>query len=180
MRGARCFPPHTLCTALPGPPGPTRDALSAAWGFYGVSPMEAWLSHRRGGWGSTLASLPSPGGGGWAENSQLLIKAWSLWWPAPILKVSRDLIEIEDAAVVLIHQEIPRVLRGSGPGTRDKNQISFCDGTASVPYWELKMLVGLELLLSSIAGTWGAVRPACRAQWKRVGFGVGLGFDSEV
>ena len=38
----------------------------------------------------TSALLPSLGAGGWAESSRLLVKAWSFWKPASIVKLSRD------------------------------------------------------------------------------------------
>ena len=75
--------------------------------------------------GLTLASLPYPQAEEGAESSKLLIKAWSLWRPAPILKLSQGLIKTEYAPVILITQEIPRVLRSSGPGTGDKDHISL-------------------------------------------------------
>ena len=92
----------------------------------------------------------------------------------------QGLFKTEDAPIIVITQEIPKVLKSSVPGTGNRGQVSFCDTTASVTCWELKMLTWLKTPLSSIAGAGGAMREASRAQWKRVGLGVGPGLDSEV
>ena len=65
--------------------------------------------------------------GGGAENSKLLIMAWSFWWPAPIQEpIQSQLLSIEDT---LITEEIPKDLgawyqnQGQRPNIETKDDL---------------------------------------------------------
>ena len=64
----------------------------------------------------------------WAENSKLLIVAWSFWWPTPIQEPSRShLIRTKDT---LVTQEILRVSGDLCQVLRSKAKISTKDASS--------------------------------------------------
>ena len=108
-------------TNFPGPPlvhQPESSPNPILWDSYGD--FIPWTC-------SIINSISSPSSfpGEWerAENSKLLLRAWSFWWSTPIQVLFRSPPKLpRGTKMTAINQEVPRNL-GTLSGTRTKDQI---------------------------------------------------------